>query len=167
MGHIGRPGAYLNIKNTIGRSFLNGVLYLNDPDVVFLRSLNCRLSENEKELIGLVNFLLAAQIMFSDDPARLTGEDLALTGRLSRLYDTLAGEEYGAFTLERDVYLLTSRSGKTSGLINLRGRPYTLERKKAKKLYAAFEKGKILVDHRLGAKDGDFVFDSHSITVVN
>lgn len=167
MGHIGRPGAYLNIKNTIGRSFLNGVLYLNDPDVVFLRSLNCGLTEKEKELIGLVNFLLAGQIMFSDDPARLSGEDLALSGRLSRLYDALAGEEYGALTLERDVYLLISRGEKTWGLINLRGRPYTLERKKAKKLYAALAKGKILADHRLGAKDGNFVFDSHSITVVN
>jgi alpha-galactosidase len=167
MGHTGRPGAYLNIKNTIGRSFLNGVLYLNDPDVVFLRSVNCRLSENEKELIGLVNFLLASQIMFSDDPAKLREEDLALTGRLSRLYDTLAGDEYGAFTLERDLYLLISRSGKTSGLINLRGRPYTLKRKNAEKLYAAFAKGKILVDHRLGSKNGDFVFDSHSITLVH
>ncbi|MDR1636238.1 MAG: alpha-galactosidase [Treponema sp.] len=166
LGHTGRPGAYLNIKNTIGRSFLNGVLYLNDPDVVFLRSVNCRLTEKEKELIGLVNFLLAAQIMFSDDPARLTVEDLALTGRLSRLYDTLAGDEYGAFTLEKDVYLLTSRGGKTWGLINLRGRPYTLERKEGKKLYAAFAKGNILVDHRLRT-DGDFIFDSHSITVVN
>jgi alpha-galactosidase len=167
MGHTGRPGAYLNIKNTIGRSFLNGVLYLNDPDVVFLRSVNCRLTGNEKELIGLVNFLLASQIMSSDDPARLGGEDLALAGRLSRLYDTLAGDEYGALTLEKDVYLLISRSGKTSGLINLRKRPYTLERKNAKNLYATLAKGKILVDHRLPAKNGDFIFDSHSITVVN
>ncbi|MDR2135937.1 MAG: alpha-galactosidase [Treponema sp.] len=166
MGHTGRPGAYLNIKNTIGRSFLNGVLFLNDPDVVFLRSANCRLTENEKELIGLVNFLLAGQIMCSDDPAALTGADLALAGRLSRLYDALAGDEYGAFTLEKDLYLLTSRSGKTSGLINLRGRPYALERKNAKKLYAAFGKGEILADHRLGAKDGAFVFAPHSITVV-
>jgi alpha-galactosidase len=166
MGHTGRPGAYLNIKNTIGRSFLNGVLFLNDPDVVFLRSANCRLTENEKELIGLVNFLLAGQIMSSDDPAALTGADLALTGRLSRLYDALAGDEYGAFTLERDVYLLISRGGKTRGLINLRGRPYRLEQKKAKKLYEAFAKGKILADHRLGAKNGDFIFNSHSITVV-
>jgi alpha-galactosidase len=167
IGHTGRPGAYLNIKNTIGRSFLNGAVYLNDPDVVFLRSANCKLTGNEKELIGLVNFLLAAQIMFSDDPARLSGEDLAFTGRLSGIYDALAGDEYGAITLERDVYLLVSRSGKTSGLINLRKRPFTLKRKKAKELYAALAKGKILVDHSLREKDGSFVFDPHSVTVVN
>ncbi|MDR0450480.1 MAG: alpha-galactosidase [Treponema sp.] len=167
MGHVGRPGAYLNIKNTIGRSFLNGTVFLNDPDVVFLRSANCALTENEKELIGLVNFLLAAQIMSSDDPARLSGEDLALAGRLSRLYDALAGDEYGALSLEKDVYLLISRSGKTTGLINLRGRPFTLERKNAKKLCAAFAGGKFLADHRLGEKRGGFVFDSRSITLLH
>jgi alpha-galactosidase len=166
MGHVGRPGAYLNIKNTIGRSFLNGTVYLNDPDVVFLRSVNCTLTGNEKELIGLVNFLFAAQIMFSDDPALLTGEDVALTRRLCGLYDALAGDEYGAFTLEKDVYPLLSRSGKTAGLINLRKAPFTLNRNGAGSLYNALLEGRALVDHRLETGTGRIRFAPHTVTLL-
>jgi alpha-galactosidase len=130
LGHLGRPSAYLCLRNTLGRSFLNGTVYKNDPDVIFLRSKNCRLRANEKELIALVNFLLAAQIMFSDDPRELNAGDLALTGRINALYDRLeeAGDEYGAVQIGRDLYRLISRStGKgpagnqerIRGLINL------------------------------------------------
>jgi alpha-galactosidase len=123
LNHQGRPSAHLNLRDTLGRSFLNGTVYINDPDVIFLRSNNCRLDAAEKELIALVNFLLAGQIMFSDDPAALGAEDLALTARINGLYDQLDGDEYGAVLLERDVYRLESRSGKIRGIINLSRRP--------------------------------------------
>ncbi|GHT64818.1 hypothetical protein FACS1894110_05260 [Spirochaetia bacterium] len=165
IGHEGRPGAYPNLKDTIGRSFMNGTVYINDPDVIFLRSNNCKLSENEKELIGLVNFLLAGQIMFSDDPLKLTQYDLALTRRLSDLYDKLAGDEYGAVMLEHDVYRLESRSGKTTGLINLRNKPFRLTAQNAA-LLSALSKGTALTDHRRQIKPGAIAFTPHSITVV-
>jgi alpha-galactosidase len=169
LGHVGRPSAWLNIKDTIGRAFLNGAVYLNDPDVVFLRSNNCRLTETEKELIALVNFLLADQIMYSDDPAELAESDLALAKRISALYDRLSGDEYGATQLERDVYRLESRSGKTAGLINLRGGPYRLASTQpgAAKLFAALERGEPLVDHRIGTRGpgGTMRFAPHSITM--
>ncbi|MDR2159549.1 MAG: alpha-galactosidase [Treponema sp.] len=123
LGHVGRPGAFLNLEDTIGRSFMDGTVYLNDPDVIFLRGKNCRLNANEKELIAMVNFLLGGQIMFSDDPGALTGEDLALTKRISALYDRYAGDEYGAVRTGDHVYRLISRSGKTGGIINLSNRP--------------------------------------------
>ncbi|MCL2233472.1 MAG: alpha-galactosidase, partial [Treponema sp.] len=68
LGHVGRPSAWMNLRNTIGRTHLDGAVYISDPDVIFLRTKNCKLTETEKELIALVNFLLAGQIMFSDDP---------------------------------------------------------------------------------------------------
>jgi alpha-galactosidase len=123
LGHVGRPGAYVSLKDTIGRSFMDGTVYLNDPDVIFLRSKNCRLTDNEKELIAMVNFLLGGQIMFSDDPGALTGGDLALTERISALYDRYAGDEYGAVRTGDDLYRLVSRSGRTGGIINLSNRP--------------------------------------------
>jgi alpha-galactosidase len=124
LGHLGRPSALLNLRDTLGRSFMNGTVYKNDPDVVFLRSKNCALTENEKELIALVNFLLADQIMLSDDVTVLDESDLALTRRIAALYDELSGDEYGAVMLQRDVYRLESRSGRVGGIINLSDKPF-------------------------------------------
>ena len=124
LGHVGRPGACVSLRDTIGRSFMDGTVYLNDPDVIFLRSKNCRLTGSEKELIAMVNFLLGGQIVFSDDPGALTGGDLALTKRISALYDRYAGDEYGAVRTGDDVYRLVSRSGKTGGIINLSNRSW-------------------------------------------
>ncbi|MDR1219990.1 MAG: alpha-galactosidase [Treponema sp.] len=126
LGHVGRPSAYINLLDTIGRSFFDGVIYCNDPDVVFMRTRNCKLTENEKELIALVNFLLAGQIMTSDDPLHLEPADMQLAKRMSALYAALADDEYGAVRLDRDVFRLVSRSGKTTGVINLSNRPHPL-----------------------------------------
>ncbi|MDR2101829.1 MAG: alpha-galactosidase [Treponema sp.] len=165
LGHVGRPGAYVSLMDTIGRSFLDGTVYLNDPDVVFLRSKNCKLSETEKELIALVNFLLAGQIMFSDDPLRLEPEDISLTARIVKLYQDLAGDEYGAVRIDREVFRLESRSGKTAGLINLRSRPYRLNRQLWPDLYSALAAGSPLTDHRQRIGPGAIVFAPRSITI--
>jgi alpha-galactosidase len=172
LGHVGRPGAYLNLKDTIGRSFMDGAVYINDPDVIFLRCTNCTLKPHEKELIALVNFLLAGQIMFSDDPADLDGEAVNLTKRISALYDKLSGDEYGAVQIEKDVYRLVSRSGNTTGLINLKGRPFTLDARKARRngaegLTAALARGRFLTDHRFSdGSRGIWRFGPHSITII-
>jgi hypothetical protein len=39
-----------------------------------------------------------------------------LTKRISALYDKLAGDECGAVQIEKGVYRLVSRSGKTTDL---------------------------------------------------
>ncbi|MDR1351642.1 MAG: alpha-galactosidase, partial [Treponema sp.] len=165
LGHVGRPGAYISLMDTIGRSFLDGTVYLNDPDVVFLRSKNCKLSENEKELIALVNFLLAGQIMFSDDPLGLGREDLDLTARILGLYGALAGDEYGAVRIDRDVFRLESRSGNTAGLINLRGRPYSLDRRRRPELYTALAEGKPLTKRLQRTGPKAMVFAPRSISL--
>jgi alpha-galactosidase len=183
LGHLGAPGAYISLMDTIGRSFMNGTVYINDPDVIFLRTRNCKLTEDEKELIALTNFLLGGQIMFSDDPLNLEKAGIALTGRIAGLYDRLAGGEYGAVRLARDVFRLESRSGEIWGLINLSKRPFPLDRdggpkiqagedrRMAAELYAALSSGVFLTDHRLKppkrAAPGTVVFAPHTITVVS
>jgi alpha-galactosidase len=127
LNHLGRPSAHLCLRDTLGRSFMNGTVYINDPDVIFLRSKNCRLTAVEKETIALVNFFLAGQIMFSDDPQTLGDEDRALTRRIHALYESLDGDEYGAVQLKRDVYRLISRSGRVRGIINLGNKKLRLE----------------------------------------
>ncbi|MDR0375427.1 MAG: alpha-galactosidase [Treponema sp.] len=152
LGHVGRPSAYISLLDTIGRSFLDGVIYRNDPDVVFMRTRNCKLTENEKELIALVNFLLAGQIMISDDPLHLEPADEQLAKRMASLYAALADDEYGAVRLDRDVFRLVSRSGKTTGVINLSNRPYFGQE--------LCINGQFLVDHR---KNGAYAPRSISI----
>jgi len=124
--HEGRPSALLSLRETISRSFMNGTVYINDPDVVFLRTVNCALNETEKECIALVNFLFAGQIMCSDNFCVLEKKDLLLIKRIQELYEKLDGDEYGAKALEKDVFLLESRSGKISGLVNLKDTPFRL-----------------------------------------
>jgi alpha-galactosidase len=133
--------------------------------VIFLRSTNCKLSENEKELIALVNFLLAGQIMFSDDPLGLEKEDRDLTARVLGLYEGLAGNEYGAVRIDRELFRLESRSGKTTGLINLRSRPCRLDRRRQPELYAALAEGKPLVNHRQRMEPEAMVFAPRSISL--
>ncbi|GHV71888.1 hypothetical protein AGMMS49928_25960 [Spirochaetia bacterium] len=169
LGYMGRPSAWINLRDTIGRSFLDGTVYLNDPDVVFLRSKNCTLSENEKELIALVNFLLAGQIMFSDDPLHLDEKDLAITGRINLLYEKLEDDEYGAVRIDKDVFRLESRSGKISGIINLQNRRWALKKTKEPELWQKLQAPSLLVDHRLGGKSSGnpekIFFEKHSISI--
>ena len=154
--HEGRPSALLSLRETISRSFMNGTVYINDPDVVFLRSANCALNETEKECIALVNFLFAGQIMCSDNFLALCQADISLIKRIQNLYEKLDGDEFGATVLENDVFLLESRSGKISGLINLRSKPFHLPTRSG-----FFSGGTWLVDHRKATS-----FEPHSISVV-
>lgn len=164
-GHVGGPGAYVSLMDTIGRSFMNGTVFLNDPDVIFLRSRNCKLTEHEKEVTALVNFLLGSQIMLSDDARRQEAADIALTRRIIGLYDRLAGDEYGATRLDRNIFRLESRSGQTAGLINLSRRPFILTADKDAALYAAFSQGTWLIDRRVRSKGTEFAFAPHTISI--
>lgn len=121
LNHAGRPAALINLRDTLGRSFLDGAVFVNDPDVVFLREENCRLSEGEKELIALVNYLFASQIMFSDNPARF-GKEAGFTARIAELYENLDAleDEFAPIAIAPDVWRVASRSGRLDGIVNLR-----------------------------------------------
>jgi alpha-galactosidase len=124
--HQGRPAAYTNLTHTIGRALLDGTVFVNDPDVVFCRTAKMSLTETEKELIALVDFLLASQIMFSDDTGEF-GEpgEAAFTARMVELYDALSSRDYGAERVVRDIYSIFSRDGGVRGIVNLSNRPWT------------------------------------------
>jgi len=158
LNHEGRPSALLSLRDTIGRSFMNGTLYINDPDVIFLRSVNCTLTETEKELIALVNYLFAGQILCSDNFFALGKKDLSFADRINKLYDELAGDEYGPVNLKQDVFRLESRSGNTSGFINLSDKPFFLKDDSAR-----FSGGTWLVDNRIKAESLCFAPRSISI----
>jgi len=125
--HQGRPAAKVNLSHTIARSLLDGALFVNDPDVVFCREKGMGYGEKEKELIALVARLFASQIMFSDDaPDFGSPGEVAFTTRVVGLYERLAGAEFGAERIARDVWSVFSRDGAMLGWINLRDRPFAL-----------------------------------------
>ena len=165
LGHVGRPGAVVNLQDTIGRTHLDGTVYISDPDVIFLRTKNCKLTETEKELIALVNFLLAGQIMFSDDPLHLEAADLTLTRRMNALYEMLESDEYGAVRIGKNAFRIESRSGKIAGLINLNSRPFRLERFQQPELFTALSTQRLLVDHRVRRTAETITFAARSITL--
>jgi alpha-galactosidase len=164
IGHIGRPSAYINLLDTIGRSFMDNSVFINDPDVVFLRSKNCKLNAREKELIALVNFLLAGQIMFSDDPINMQEDDVVLTKKILHLYDDLSADEYGAVRIAKDVFQLESRSGKICGLINLSRKVFKLKQD-LNIMFAPLSKDSIPIDNRCFIKQNKIGFLPHSISI--
>jgi alpha-galactosidase len=124
-GYSGRPSAWLSMRGALGRAFLDQSVFLNDPDVFFLREADCSLGETERELVALVDFMFGSQLMVSDDLfayARAEGGDF--TGRIVALFDRLSRDEYGAVRIDRDVWRIRSRSGEADGILNLRDRAW-------------------------------------------
>jgi alpha-galactosidase len=128
--HQGRPAAYTNITDSIGRALLDGGVFVNDPDVVFCRTSRMSLAESEKELGALVGFMFASQLMFSDDTHEF-GEraETAFTARVVDLFDALSGGDYGVERIVadrplRDLYSVFSRDGRLRGIVNLSDKPW-------------------------------------------
>jgi alpha-galactosidase len=154
--HQGRPSAYVSALHTIGRTILDGTVFVNDPDVVFCRTTRMRLGEKEKELVALIDMTLASQLMFSDD-ARAFGDEAAFTARLVELYDRLAGREFGAERIGRDVFRIFSRDGSVAGVANLSARPWIEPADR-------WEPSRAIVS-RARRSEGSLAFDPRSVSL--
>jgi alpha-galactosidase len=152
IGHMGRPSAYINLKDTIGRAFMNRALYFNDPDVVFMRGNNCSLSTNEKETIAAAAMMFSSQIMISDDVGHFGGPgEKELTARTLALFKALEGREYGALMFGKDLWRCFSRDDEVRGVINLRRSAARISAKDA----AAWKlSGEKILDHARRDKAG-------------
>lgn len=157
VGHEGRPAAYSNMLATIGRSILDGTVFVNDPDVVFCREKNNRLKVEEKELVALVDILLASQVMYSDGSAEVSEPAVrAFTSRLLDAADCLAGPDFGARRLERDVFAIESRDGRFRGVANLSN--------KAWRAPEGLPPGRPVVSHTEGPA-GSESYSAHTISI--
>ena len=116
----GRNEAYLNVVDTLGHALWNNTIFMNDPDVVFVRQENCTLSENQKMLIAGVNKLFGSQFMYSDDPGKAGSYEIELTKKILDFIKPYDGEEFGIKMIKEDVYEIFSKSGKYTGMINLK-----------------------------------------------
>src|SRR5574344_380114 len=126
----GRPGAIGNMQSTLGHAFWDQSIYINDPDVIFLRDTNSTLTCNEKELIALVNFFFGGQLMISDD---MNEAPTPLTKHMVELYQKLASccegnsanstsstrDAFGLVNITSTTYCIFNKSGTYYGIINL------------------------------------------------
>jgi len=115
----GRNEAYLNLKDTLGHALWNNTIFMNDPDVIFIREENCSLTKNQKYLIAGVNQLFGSQLMYSDDPGNGGSKELALTKELLELQEKYKDEEFELYQASENYYKISSKSGKYWGYINL------------------------------------------------
>ncbi len=134
IGWNGRTSAYLNMKDSIGRALWNRTIYLNDPDVVFVRKNNCSLSHDEKILVSLTAILFGSQLMYSDDPAVSCGEEeVSIAREILDLRKKYSGIHFSATPLTRDVFEIVSEDKKHLGCLNLSEKEFRYKEKTVKK----------------------------------
>lgn len=126
INYSGRPSTYNNIINTIELSFLNNTIFLNDPDVFFLRDKNIKLTYKEKRLIFLTNFLTSNVMMFSDDLFEnknrflLKELDLFFTDLYNFYLSNNFPMEFGILKFKKDNYLIYDNNYYIKGKIDLK-----------------------------------------------
>jgi len=160
----GRPGAIVNMKSTLGHSFWNENIYVNDPDVIFLRDTNITLTNTEKELIALVNFLFAGQLMISDD---MTEQPTPLTANITALYNKFAGEKFGLVNITENTICIFSKSKTFCGIINLADKPFSLSKNNFLSLCGISENTSLTpeVMHTTVSAQNILTAERHSITI--
>lgn len=72
--HRERVSTRQSILNTVFRRQLNGRAFWNDPDVVFFREDNLKLTDGQKKSLQQVNALLGGVFLTSDDMSKYTPE---------------------------------------------------------------------------------------------
>ena len=108
------------MQSTLGHAFWDKSVYLNDPDVVFMRYDNISLTDTEKELIVLVNYLFSSQVMLSDDPVSFNpSTEGYFTNHMDNLLKIFRGTEWAVQNKTEDTYCIYSRDLRYVGFINL------------------------------------------------
>ena len=115
----GRNEAYLNLKDTLGHALWNRSIFANDPDVFFLRTQKCSLSEKEKLLIAKVDTIFGSQFMYSDNPGKEGVEERKLMQEILEFRKKYAYEEFGIKQIAPDRYELFNEKGNLKGFIDL------------------------------------------------
>ncbi len=116
----GRNEAYLNVKDTLGHALWNRTIFLNDPDVIFIRSENCTLDDKQKFLISAVSGMFGSQLMYSDDPGKAGEDEKQMTKIITGYTDKYENEEFGITQIKEDLYELYTKSGRYQGQIKLK-----------------------------------------------
>lgn len=116
----GRNEAYLNLKDSIGHALWNKIIFVNDPDVIFIRDKNCTLTDDEKKLIAFIAVISGNQIMYSDDPANCSSNhENELTKEIITIINKYSNIDFGVQNISKDTYKIFSRNCEFEGIIEL------------------------------------------------
>ncbi len=85
--HRERISTKVTIQNTIYRSFFDGVLFGNDPDVFLLRSNDIYLNKEQRRALLTINALFGSVLMTSDNIGEYDDEQKALLAEALKLRD--------------------------------------------------------------------------------
>ena len=110
MMHRERISTKTTLQNTIYRSFLNGRLFGNDPDVFILRENNVALSKAQKKALLTVNSLFGSVLMTSDCLADYDDEKKAL---LTEALERFRNAEVRAYERDESRIRVTYTVGGT------------------------------------------------------
>ena len=111
MMHRERISTKTTLQNTVYRSFFNGHLFGNDPDVFILRRENVGLSARQKEALLVLNSIFGSVLMTSDNVAGYSEKDRAL---LSKALERFRAEKTVEYEGEKDKIRITYRRGEAT-----------------------------------------------------
>lgn len=99
------------INNSIFRRHLNGRVFMNDPDVFFLRDNNLKFTWEQKKLLARINNLCGNVLFVSDNAGDYTAEQMLLLKKYLKKTDE---KIISAERLNPDVInIVTEEGGKT------------------------------------------------------
>lgn len=85
--HRERVSTKLTVQNSIYRHHLDGLGFLNDPDVFILRDENMWMNKKQKYSLGFINHLFGSMILTSDSLRKYDEEKLSLLEEFKKLDD--------------------------------------------------------------------------------
>ena len=89
------PSAKNAINNSIFRRHLNGRVFVNDPDVFFLRDFNIKFTDEQKHLLAKVNNLCGDVLFVSDDIGKYGDKEVeAVKGYFKKSNAHIISAEY-------------------------------------------------------------------------
>ena len=103
------------INNSIFRRHLDGRVWMNDPDVFFLRKDNLKFTDEQKYLLGKINNLCGNVLFVSDNAGDY---DKAAAGLLKKFFNKTNEKIISAEYLNKsDIKLVTEKDGKKETFI--------------------------------------------------
>ena len=113
--HRERVSTVNGVNNTIFRRQLDGRAFVNDPDVVLIRSYNITMSARKRELIARINKIFGNLIFVSDDVDRYNADQWRVYNYVTDGEQITVHEAY--YLNKRDIYVRYTEKGEEHTLI--------------------------------------------------
>lgn len=136
-GYEGRPSAYMSLTDTINRAVLNNTVYFSDPDVGFLRKSKIKLTNREKVLIDIIDFIFGSQIMISDDCDDI---DSTISKEVACWFSFLKDKEFYPKRLnKKDLYIIKEKKNDIFCLLNLSEKDLNFDKNMLKRMIKNYD----------------------------